>query len=251
MTEDGGPVAQGETLGSGSELVVTVPSSGPGGPKGKQSETKEMEGNEGVKEIQDKEESLELGKMSADDDSIKDQNQGKYQDVEEKQKEILEEEQSESLDQDGLSKEVIEINQEAVQGGENEGIGLEASSKLAMKEKENEWLDVSPGKSSRSPTLKTKDLKFGQVSILTNSRFSVLSSAEEGEITDTEKEEIEYPVTEEPLKSQEGTKEKEVVVPRQSLPRDSKIKHKVLGDKSVQKAQDACPSELNKKKPRH
>ncbi|KAF3594925.1 hypothetical protein DY000_02025195 [Brassica cretica] len=34
MTEDGGPVAQGETLGSGSELVVTVPSSGPGGPKG-------------------------------------------------------------------------------------------------------------------------------------------------------------------------------------------------------------------------
>lgn len=28
-------------------------------------------------------------------------------------------------------------------------------------------------------------------------------------------------------------KEKDIVIPRQSLPRDSKIKHKVLGDKSA------------------
>lgn len=46
-------------------------------------------------------------------------------------------------------------------------------------------------------------------------------------------------------------KEKETVIPRQSLPRDSKIKHKVLGDRSVQKAQDASLSELKKRKSRH
>ncbi|WZZ64877.1 hypothetical protein YC2023_076247 [Brassica napus] len=54
------------------------------------------------------------------------------------------------------------------------------------KEKEKEWLDVSPGKSSRSPL---KNLKFGQVAILTNSRFSVLSSEEEGEIVGEQSEE--------------------------------------------------------------
>lgn len=45
-------------------------------------------------------------------------------------------------------------------------------------EKEIEWLDVSPGKAFRSPS-RNKELKFGQVAILTNSRFAVLGSEEE------------------------------------------------------------------------
>ncbi|KAF3502695.1 hypothetical protein F2Q69_00042107 [Brassica cretica] len=49
-------------------------------------------------------------------------------------------------------------------------------------EKEKEWLDVSPGKSSRPPT----PLKFGQVSILTKSRFEVLSPMEEQEAIEDE-----------------------------------------------------------------
>lgn len=78
----------------------------------------------------------------------------------------------------------------------------------------------------------------------------MLSSEEEGEIIETKKEGFDVGNTETPLKSamEAGVKEKEVVFPRQSLPRDSKIKHKFLGDTSVQKAQDASPSDLNKKK---
>lgn len=100
--------------------------------------------------------------------------------------------------------------------------------------------------------MKSRDLKFGQVVILTNSRFSVLSSEEEGEIVEAEEEEVETKhVDDDALRASVEAKEKEIVIPRQSLPRDSKIKHKVLGDKSVQKAHEACPSELNKKKSRH
>ncbi|KAL0801073.1 hypothetical protein Bca101_056249 [Brassica carinata] len=115
--------------------------------------------------------------------------------------------------------------------------------------KNKEWLDVSPGKSCRTP-LTNKELKHGQVAILTNSRFSVLSSEEEGEIIEDGKEEIGTLMLNVSPPALEGTKEKEVVIPRQSLPRDSKLKHKVLGDKSYQKAQDAGHSDLHKKKSR-
>ncbi|KAF2537367.1 hypothetical protein F2Q70_00002652 [Brassica cretica] len=50
-------------------------------------------------------------------------------------------------------------------------------------EKEKEWLDVSLGKSSRPLT----PLKFGQVSILTKSRFEVLSPTEEQEAIEEER----------------------------------------------------------------
>lgn len=112
------------------------------------------------------------------------------------------------------------------------------------KEKEKEWLDVSPRKSSRSPL---KNLKFDQVAILTNSRFSVLSSEEEGEIVGEQSEEC-VDVDEEVCAS---VAKKDTVIPRQSLPKDSKLKHKVLGEKSVQKAQDAGPSELSNMKNRN
>ena len=50
-------------------------------------------------------------------------------------------------------------------------------------EGEKIWMDVSPGKASRTPAV-TNKLKFCQVSILSKSRFSVLSlDEEEGEIT--------------------------------------------------------------------
>ncbi|KAH0908621.1 hypothetical protein HID58_031942, partial [Brassica napus] len=48
--------------------------------------------------------------------------------------------------------------------------------------KGNEWEDVSPGKASRSP----RELEFGQVSILTKSRFSVLTPVEEGDPPENE-----------------------------------------------------------------
>lgn len=132
-----------------------------------------------------------------------------------------------------------------------EGFVLDVDRVEAKEVEEKEWLDVSPGKSSRSPNTKNSELKFGQVAILTNSRFSVLSVEEEGEIVDDRGEEVEVHIAEVSLNAQGGTKEKEIIVPRQSLPRDSKIKHKVLGDKSVQKAQDASLSDLNKRKSRN
>lgn len=109
--------------------------------------------------------------------------------------------------------------------------------------KENEWLDVSPGKSSRTPP-KSRDLEYGQVAILSNSCFSVLNSEEEGEIIEDVMGGDETKAVKSPQ-----TKEKEVVI-RQSLPRDSKNNHKVLGVKSYQKGQEAGPSDLYKKKSR-
>lgn len=116
---------------------------------------------------------------------------------------------------------------------------------VAELEKSSEWIDVSPGKSSRSPA-KEMELTFGQVAILTNSRFSVLSE-EEGEIVEDAREEAVDMGVADAARSQS---EKEKITPRPSLPRDSKQKHKFLGDKSVQKAQDTDPSDLKKRKPR-
>ncbi|XP_048600008.1 uncharacterized protein LOC125575500 [Brassica napus] len=132
----------------------------------------------------------------------------------------------------------------------------EVAQENSIQEKEHEWLDVSPGKSCRSPTTTNRVGESVQDSILTNSRFSVLSSEEEEEREEEEEGEITEPVkdfelqTDDSLKSPVGAvgKVKEGVIQRQSLPRDSKMKHKFLGDTSVQKAQEVGPSELNKKK---
>lgn len=108
--------------------------------------------------------------------------------------------------------------------------------------KENEWLDVSPGKTSRSP------LKFGQVSIFTKSRFDVLSPVEDGEIWGRVNEEEELLEAEE--FDEESEEKEEMVIPRQSLPRDSKMNHMYLRGKADQKAQDLGPSNMKKKKSR-
>lgn len=116
-----------------------------------------------------------------------------------------------------------------------------------------EWLDVSPGKASRSPP------RFGQVSILTKSRFEVLSPAEDGEINEKSNEEEELLEGEELLEEEklleaedsgEEIEEKEELVVRQKLPRDSKMNHRYLRGKTDKKAQDSSPSNLKKKKPR-
>ncbi|XP_056867299.1 uncharacterized protein LOC130512878 [Raphanus sativus] len=105
-------------------------------------------------------------------------------------------------------------------------------------DKENEWLDVSPGKASCSPIRQT--LEFGQVAILQNSRFSVLVEEQEEEMNEEEKE----------LQIEEDILEETEVFQRQRLPRESKMNHRYLKDKISQKAQDVGPSYLNKKKPR-
>lgn len=76
----------------------------------------------------------------------------------------------------------------------------------------------------------------------------MLSSQREGEIVEVEREEIGTQNADTHLNSIMGAKEK--IIPCQSLPRDSKIKHKVLGDKPVEKAHDASLSDLNKRKSR-
>ena len=64
---------------------------------------------------------------------------------------------------------------------------------------------------------------------------------QEEDITEKEREE---------QSDEEIQKEIEEVIPRQMLPRESKMNHRYLKDKTGQKAQDVDPSYLNKKKPR-
>ena len=102
-----------------------------------------------------------------------------------------------------------------------------------------EWEDVSPGKASCSP----RELEFGQVSILTKSRFSVLAPVEEGDPPENEDKQSQS--GEDGCSSEEKEEE---MIHRKYLPRDSKINHRYL--KGGQKAQEASQSNLNRKKPR-
>lgn len=64
--------------------------------------------------------------------------------------------------------------------------------KIMQVEEDNEaaWSTVSPGKSSHSPNESRKSLEYGAVSILSNSRFSVLQS-EANDCDHEDKSEIE------------------------------------------------------------
>lgn len=102
-----------------------------------------------------------------------------------------------------------------------------------------EWMDVSPSKASRSPK-KTPETE--EVSILSASRFSVLSLSEEGEEEELEKPEdmerdTEQAKSEGIVVGQKKKNEKEVIL-RQSLPRGSKDNHRYLTDTKVQKAKE-------------
>ncbi|KAF3535516.1 hypothetical protein F2Q69_00025172 [Brassica cretica] len=121
---------------------------------------------------------------------------------------------------------------------------LEKTIEGSNKDSEGEkiWMDVSPGKASRTPAA-TNKLKFGQVSILSKSRFSVLSlDEEEGGITENnEVEEVNKEVSEEADSEEQSDKEEsekesmkeDEVVRRQFLPRGSKAKHKFISDVSL------------------
>ncbi|KAH0862200.1 hypothetical protein HID58_079411, partial [Brassica napus] len=79
-----------------------------------------------------------------------------------------------------------------------------------------EWEDVSLGKASCSP----RELEFGQVSILTKSRFSVLAPVEEGDPPENEDKQSQS--GEDGSSSEEKEEE---MIHRKYLPRDSKINH--------------------------
>ncbi|KAF8081442.1 hypothetical protein N665_0886s0002 [Sinapis alba] len=117
--------------------------------------------------------------------------------------------------------------------------------------KETGWSVVSPGKACRSPDTAKQTLEYGQVAILSNSLFSVLSLAEEeGEIVEHEEQQeeifsskktvevIDETVVEPSLLVTEQASATETILPRRSLPRSSKSNHKFLSENYVQKIKD-------------
>lgn len=118
--------------------------------------------------------------------------------------------------------------------------------------KEAEWLEITPGKASRSPNTKQKDLEYSQA-ILTKSRFEVISPENEGKYDEEVREGLsvdEEVQEEEDVEEVELEEKEEIRFSRQVLPRESKLNHRYLGDKGGQKAQDGDPSFLKKKKSR-
>lgn len=113
-------------------------------------------------------------------------------------------------------------------------------------EKRNEWPEVTPGKASRSPG--RRKLVFGSVTLLTNFRFSVLMPFVEQEEEALEQQDIEEQSEEQ--SEEDILKETDEEIPRRILPRESKLNHRYLKVKTSQKAMEADPSYLNKKKPR-
>lgn len=148
-------------------------------------------------------------------------------------------------DQDMAAKEVIS----------KEGSIMEILEKATETSKKEEgkmaWVEVSPGKTSRTPPT-TKTLEFDQVSILSNSRFAVLSQdEEEGEIIKGDSEEVNKEEVSEKEDSDSeiiSSREEDTIRLRQYLPRGSKTKHKYLSDVSVQRTREDDPSDPNKKK---
>lgn len=123
-------------------------------------------------------------------------------------------------------------------------------------EKEEErWLDVTPGKASRSPNKKQVEMEHS--SILSNSRFSVLSSTEDneedGSADSVETDEAGNSGANEELEGaevnqqiEENKKENVVTIARQSLPRVSKDKHKFLSESAALKAKETAPAQSKK-----
>ncbi|KAL0670789.1 hypothetical protein Bca4012_033493 [Brassica carinata] len=133
--------------------------------------------------------------------------------------------------------------------------GKEKNTAKVNTKEEKVWKEVSPGKASRTP-VKNTQLEFGQVSILSKSRFSVLSE-EEGEMLEEKEEDNEATKEEENIMEEEkqdemeeliSQKEEDMINVRQYLPRGSKSKHKFLSEVSVHRARGDDPGEVNKKK---
>lgn len=153
-----------------------------------------------------------------------------------------------------------EMEQNVENNGEQEN-----DSKKEEAQQEAGW--SSPAKACRSPNSSKVE---SEVSILSNSRFSILSLEEEGEIieesaeceestrsemvgTDEEEDSLKESVQfqSENISTVKHQRGKEVVIPRQSLPRESKDKHKFLSDSTAQKAKEGSSLPLNKKNSRN
>ncbi|KAF8106530.1 hypothetical protein N665_0138s0019 [Sinapis alba] len=143
-----------------------------------------------------------------------------------------------------------------------ENVEVETHQRDHVSQNEAGWSTVSPGKACRSPENTKQSLEYGQVSILSNSRFSVLSSEEEGEIMEQEEQngtveisdklDVEPPSSNVMKKDEEHSHEVEkeseieIIQPRKSLPRNLKTNHKFILENSVQKTKDGNPSTLSK-----
>ena len=129
--------------------------------------------------------------------------------------------------------------------------GEQIADKREMRELEegqiNEWKTVSVEKAGRSP--KSHDLKYGQVTIATPSRFAALrNSDEKGEEIEETQEEVTEVVEEVEAEDAEDTCQRKIEESiegktkegrrgkaRQTLPRQSKTNHRVVQGKSTNK----------------
>lgn len=129
--------------------------------------------------------------------------------------------------------------------------GEQIADKREMRELEegqiNEWKTVSVEKAGRSP--KSHDLKYGQVTIATPSRFAALrNSDEKGEEIEETQEEVTEVVEEVEAEDAEDTCQRKIEESiegktkegrrgkaRQTLPRQSKTNHRVVQGKGTNK----------------
>lgn len=166
----------------------------------------------------------------------------------------------------------IRITSESVPTQENISLNLEVEEGEITIPQENSlepteergWTTVSGGKKA-SPT---KELKFGQVSILAPSRFSVLNDQAEDSPLETESVVVPAPESnnqteKEPIENQYKTQETtlptsirrsaldvEKTYARKSLHRQSKNAHNAHSDSTTQRAKDSIPSTSTKRNTR-
>ncbi|KAF8108790.1 hypothetical protein N665_0104s0105 [Sinapis alba] len=165
---------------------------------------------------------------------------------------------SEKEKERGVEVQVTGAN-ETAQSEENNG---EEENNIKENEIQQEAVWSSPAKACRSPNKST--LESGQASMISNSRFSILSTEEEGEIIegnaeceestgcdtlekDREEDSLNVSAQSEKTSKVKKHRGKETVIPRQSLPRGSKDNHKFLSDSSALKAKEGSSLPLSRK----
>jgi hypothetical protein len=123
------------------------------------------------------------------------------------------------------------------------------------------WSIVSPGKGSKSTEKSNgKPLTFGQATILSSSRYSVLSDQEENgdkdefptisseEVIETERtNSIDDVVSTQAIEKNSTSDKEKAGAVRVNLPRSSKSSHKVLSESFTQKARDNVSSNSSRR----
>lgn len=139
---------------------------------------------------------------------------------------------------------------EIIVGKENEGL-MNTDEEIGEAQNEN-WKQVVQDKASRSPWKSAKELKFGQVTIITPSRFAALSNLdkEEGKKQTEEEEgkELQKEVHEE-IEAEENVNYvfEKLEGGRQFLPRNSKTYHRVLSETVHQKKESGIKTRGSRK----